>query len=173
MNIVQLMASPFVGGPERQVLGLARALRPRHQTMFLSFAERGLAKAFLDRTVADGFETATLHENAPHLFRAAAEIAEHLRRWRADVLCCSGYKPDLIGWLAARRCRCAGRVDCPRLDSGDLESVRQRNARSPGDARHGLHGMRLGGASNEGAPSLRAFESGSRHSQRGRDDVVR
>jgi glycosyltransferase involved in cell wall biosynthesis len=26
-----------------------------------------------------------------------------LRRLKADVLCCSGYKPDLIGWLAARR----------------------------------------------------------------------
>ena len=40
---------------------------------------------------------------APHFLRAADEIAEHLRRLGADVLCCSGYKPDLIGWLAARR----------------------------------------------------------------------
>jgi glycosyltransferase involved in cell wall biosynthesis len=30
-------------------------------------------------------------------------VAGHLRRLRADVLCCSGYKPDVIGWLAARR----------------------------------------------------------------------
>jgi hypothetical protein len=43
MNIVHLMASPFVGGPERQVLGLARALSSDHRTTFLSFAERGLA----------------------------------------------------------------------------------------------------------------------------------
>jgi glycosyltransferase involved in cell wall biosynthesis len=71
--------------------------------MFLSFAERGLAKAFLDRAAADGFETTTLYNNTPHLFRAAREIAEHLRRWRADVLSCNGYKPDLIGWLAAQR----------------------------------------------------------------------
>jgi glycosyltransferase involved in cell wall biosynthesis len=103
MNIVHLMASPFVGGPERQVLGLAGALRPRCRTVFLSFAEGGRARAFLDRAAADGFESVPLRENAPHVFRAAAEVAEHLRRCRADVLCCNGYKPDLVGWLAARR----------------------------------------------------------------------
>src|SRR5256885_1573499 len=103
MNIVHLLASPFVGGPERQVLGLAHALPPRHRTVFLSFSERGLAAAFLDRAAADGFETVLLHANAPRVFRAAAEVADHLRRLRADVLCCNGYKPDLVGWLAARR----------------------------------------------------------------------
>src|SRR5262249_20208326 len=41
-----------------------------------------------------------LQHNAPHLWRAAREIAGHLGRLRADVLCCSGYKPDIIGWLA-------------------------------------------------------------------------
>ncbi len=30
-------------------------------------------------------------------------MADHLRRVRADVLCCNGYKPDILGWLAARR----------------------------------------------------------------------
>ena len=103
MNIVHLMASPFVGGPERQVLGLARALPVPFRTVFLSFAERGLSKAFLQRAELDGFETVMLRENAPHVFRAAAEIAAQLRHHRAEVLCCNGYKPDLIGWLAARR----------------------------------------------------------------------
>ncbi len=102
MNIVHLMASPFVGGPERQVLGLARSLPAHVRTTFLSFAERGLAKAFLERAAADGFETVTLRQNAPRVFRAAAEVARQLRRCRADVLCCNGYKPDLIGWLAAQ-----------------------------------------------------------------------
>jgi glycosyltransferase involved in cell wall biosynthesis len=30
------------------------------------------------------------------------EVADKLRQSQADVLCCSGYKPDLIGWYAAR-----------------------------------------------------------------------
>jgi glycosyltransferase involved in cell wall biosynthesis len=103
VRIVHLMASPFVGGPERQVLGLAEALRPQCETVFLSFAERGLSRPFLETAAAAGFQSACLNENAPHVFRAAREVADWLRKLNADVLCCSGYKPDLIGWLAARR----------------------------------------------------------------------
>jgi glycosyltransferase involved in cell wall biosynthesis len=32
-----------------------------------------------------------------------AEVADELRRLNATLLCCSGYKPDLVGWRAARR----------------------------------------------------------------------
>jgi glycosyltransferase involved in cell wall biosynthesis len=103
MNIVHLMASPFVGGPERQVLGLARELCPEHQSAFLSFAERGLARPFLESAKASGFEAVELRENFPRVRRAIREVADWLKRLRADVLCCSGYKPDLIGWRAARR----------------------------------------------------------------------
>lgn len=103
MRVVQLMASPFVGGPERQVLGLAEALRPQIETVFLSFAERGLARPFLDEANQGGFEAVELRENAPHIFRAAREVAWHFKRVGASVLCTNGYKPDLIGWLAARR----------------------------------------------------------------------
>jgi glycosyltransferase involved in cell wall biosynthesis len=102
MRIVQLMASPFVGGPERQVLGLAGALPPEHETMFLSFSERGLCRPFLEKARQQGFEAIELIENAPHLRRAAHEVTDHLRRLGADVLCCNGYKPDVIGWRAAR-----------------------------------------------------------------------
>jgi glycosyltransferase involved in cell wall biosynthesis len=103
VNVVHLMASPFVGGPERQVLGLARALPPECRTTFLSFAERGLARPLLDLARQQGFEAVEVIENFPNVGRAAAEIAGHLKRRRADVLCTSGYKPDLIGWRAARR----------------------------------------------------------------------
>ncbi len=103
MRIVQLMASPFIGGPERQVLGLADALAADHETVFLSFAERGLCRPLLAEARQRGFETVQLQENAPHVRRAAREIADHLTRLGADVLCCNGYKPDVIGWRAARR----------------------------------------------------------------------
>ena len=102
MNIVHLMASPFVGGPERQVLGLARALAA-HRTTFVSFAERGLARPLLDRATAEGFGAVELASNFPRVGRAIREVADQLRTLRADVLCTSGYKPDLIGWRAARR----------------------------------------------------------------------
>jgi glycosyltransferase involved in cell wall biosynthesis len=103
MIVVQLMASPFLGGPERQMLGLASSLPEEYRTVFISFAERGLARPLLERAARDGFETITLRENTPHFRRAAREVAGHLRRLGADIVCCSGYKPDVIGWLAARQ----------------------------------------------------------------------
>jgi glycosyltransferase involved in cell wall biosynthesis len=103
MNVVHLMASPFVGGPERQVLGLARALPPECRTTFLSFAESGRARPLLEQARQDGIEAVELRENFPRLGLAVAEVADHLRRLEADVLCTSGYKPDLVGWRAARR----------------------------------------------------------------------
>lgn len=103
MMIVHLMASPFFGGPERQMVGLARHLPASYESAFLSFAEGGACRALLEQARAHGFEAVALEHNYPHLQRAAREIAGHLRRLNADVLCCSGYKPDIIGWLAARR----------------------------------------------------------------------
>ncbi|MBY0229451.1 MAG: glycosyltransferase, partial [Gemmataceae bacterium] len=102
MHVVHLMASPFVGGPERQVLGLARAMRP-HRSTFLSFAERGLARPFLEKARADGFEAIELQANFPRIGACIDEVARLLKRLKADALLASCYKPDLIGWRAARK----------------------------------------------------------------------
>jgi glycosyltransferase involved in cell wall biosynthesis len=103
MHVVQLMASPFFGGPERQMLGLAQALPRDYRTTFLSFSERGLCRPLLEEARRHGLEAIELKHNFPDVRRAASEVALQLRRLRADVLCCSGYKPDLVGWLAARQ----------------------------------------------------------------------
>jgi len=103
LHVVHLMASPFYGGPERQMLGLARHLPATIRSTFLSFAERGQARSFVEQVRAAGFEGDLLQTNFPHVGAAVREVAEELRRRRADVLCCSGYKPDVIGWRAARK----------------------------------------------------------------------
>lgn len=103
MNIVQLLASSFFGGPERQVLQLAQHLPADYRTTFLSFSEGGRAGDFLQRVAAAGYDAVELRENWPHVPRTVAEVAEHLRRLEADIVCTNGYKPDLVGWLAARR----------------------------------------------------------------------
>jgi glycosyltransferase involved in cell wall biosynthesis len=103
MLIVQLAASPFVGGPERQMLGLARSLPPNYRTAFVAFADNGSSVALLDEARRQGCATVLLRHDTPHYRAAAAEVARHLRRLRADVVCCNGYKPDIIGWLAARQ----------------------------------------------------------------------
>jgi glycosyltransferase involved in cell wall biosynthesis len=103
MRVVHLMASPFYGGPERQMLGLARHLPAEVESVFLSFPERGLAQRFLDEARRAGFGASALTHNTPRFAACVSEVAAELRRLNADLLCTSGYKPDLVGWRAARR----------------------------------------------------------------------
>ena len=103
MNIVHLTASTLFGGPERQMLGLAGALAGECRSVFLSFAEGGRCRAFLDEARERDFEASALEHDTPHLRAATRELAARLRRVRADVLLCNGYKAGLVGRVAARR----------------------------------------------------------------------
>ncbi len=103
MNIVHLTASTQYGGPERQMLGLAAALGEQARSVFLSFSEDGRCRPFLSVCRQRGHESAALSNDTPRFRRAVAEVAGHLRRVQAQVLCCHGYKSNLLGRLAARR----------------------------------------------------------------------
>jgi glycosyltransferase involved in cell wall biosynthesis len=103
MNVVHLTASTLFGGPERQMLGLAGALAGECRSVFLSFAEGGRCEPFLAEARRKGFEAVALDHDTPHLRAATRELAATLRRMRADVLLCNGYKASLLGRIAARR----------------------------------------------------------------------
>jgi glycosyltransferase involved in cell wall biosynthesis len=103
MKIVHLLASPFFGGPERQMLGLASHLPPVYETTFVAFPHRGQGQALLDKARQQGFATHELRADAPHYRTALTELAALFRRLQADVVLCHGYKPDLLGLLACRR----------------------------------------------------------------------
>jgi glycosyltransferase involved in cell wall biosynthesis len=103
MLVVHLTASTFFGGPERQMLGLARALPAVWRTLFVSFAEGGRCAAFAAEVRRHGFETAVLARDTPRLVAAAAELHRLLRARGAGVLSCHGYKADVVGRWAARR----------------------------------------------------------------------
>jgi glycosyltransferase involved in cell wall biosynthesis len=99
-TVLHLVASPFVGGPERQMIGLAHAQRGRERVVFLGFPEGG---ALHDRVRGDGFESHLLASTGRPVRAAVREVEAALRRLAPDVVVTHGYKPDLVGWLAARR----------------------------------------------------------------------
>ncbi|MFO0907033.1 MAG: glycosyltransferase [Isosphaeraceae bacterium] len=101
MVFVHLAASACVGGPESQILGLVGAWPGR--SVVLSFAEGGRCQALLDAAAARGAEVVALQSNAPHYRQAVREVAGHLKRLDASVVCCHGYKPDILGLFAALR----------------------------------------------------------------------
>jgi glycosyltransferase involved in cell wall biosynthesis len=101
--VVQLMTSPFFGGPERLVLGLTQSLAPSFRSAFALFPDRGKSQAFRRQLVQHGLETTTLTHDTPHLAAMVRELARALRKRKSDMLCCHGYKADLVGLLGARR----------------------------------------------------------------------
>lgn len=105
MIVVQLMTSGFYGGPERLILGLTENLPPPTRSVFVLFSDNGKSCAFLRVLLDQKQEAVTLAHDTPHLPGMVRELAGRLRGWGVDVLCCHGYKADVVGLLAARRAR--------------------------------------------------------------------
>ena len=103
MVILHLTTSPFFGGPERQMLGLALAMPADCRMVFLLFRDKGKSQALRSRLEENGLETHLLEHDTPHVPAMVSEIADRLRGECADLLCCHGYKADVVGLLAARR----------------------------------------------------------------------
>ena len=91
MRLVHLTASPFFGGPERQMLGLARALPPEYETAFVSFAEPARCAPFLEQVRGHGFTGLRLAHDTPRGLAARRELTGILRDLRADDRPCHGY----------------------------------------------------------------------------------
>ncbi len=103
MNILHLTASARYGGPERQILGLARSLAPLARTVVASFSEGRRCQPFLEAARRQGFEALALANDTPRLRAAARELTALLGQLGIDVLLCHGYKANLLGRSAARR----------------------------------------------------------------------
>jgi glycosyltransferase involved in cell wall biosynthesis len=103
MHVVHLTASPFFGGPERQMLGLADHLPSRFASTFLSFPERGRCAPFLAEARRRGHAALPLAFDTPKIRDAVRELTYLLRSRAADVLVTHSYKPNVLGRVAARR----------------------------------------------------------------------
>ena len=66
MSVIHLTSSTFLGGPERQMLGLAQTLVGEVRTIFFSFGEGGRCRAFLNEALQQGFEAHALEHDTPH-----------------------------------------------------------------------------------------------------------
>jgi glycosyltransferase involved in cell wall biosynthesis len=102
MVVVHLMSSTFFGGPERQALGLAINLPDTYRTVFLLFAENGKCQPFVNEINCHGMQAVVLQKNAPQYRATIIELADQFRWLKADVVCCHGYKADLLGLAAGR-----------------------------------------------------------------------
>ncbi len=102
MKILILTASPFYGGPERQMIELANTLRLRHpevECVLASFSDRGDCRPFLEKVSLGGFETIELANDFPHLLRAKNELKQVLLDRKIDILITNGHKARGVSCL--------------------------------------------------------------------------
>lgn len=102
MKVVHLTDSPFFGGPERQILGLALSLPPKIRTRILCFRDHSSSAPFLRQLEKVGVSARMLGHANPRFLRMIADVRAELRAERAELLICHGYKANVLGWFAAR-----------------------------------------------------------------------
>ncbi len=102
-RVVHLLATNFVGGPERQVLGhLAGLPRDTVHPVLGSYLEGRPRVALLEEAAARGIDTFAVATRRPWDPRSVRELRDRLRAAEAELLVCHGYKPDLHGHFACR-----------------------------------------------------------------------
>jgi glycosyltransferase involved in cell wall biosynthesis len=103
MTWLHLTASTFFGGPERQMLGLARHLPTEVRSHFASFSENNRCDAFLNEVRNAGIDATRLEHDSPQLRAAIREVVALIHKLNATILFTHTYKPNLLGRIAARR----------------------------------------------------------------------
>jgi glycosyltransferase involved in cell wall biosynthesis len=78
-------------------------LRDRCRSIFVSFLEEGRCWDFVNTAARQGWEAHALRHDTPRLIAALGELTALSRRVGASLLCCHGYKANLLGLFAARR----------------------------------------------------------------------
>jgi glycosyltransferase involved in cell wall biosynthesis len=102
-TMVHLTASPCFGGVERQMLELGRELEQICHSAFVTFDEEGRCQGFVDNAAQYGFTVHALKHDFPRLFSVYRELKGFLTSVAPDLLCCHGYKSNLLGLLVARQ----------------------------------------------------------------------
>ena len=109
-RVLHLIASNFVGGPERQILAHAREADSADWEIWVGSFRDGAERGELLRTAdQQGLPTVEILADSRFNPLAVAELVEALQTHRVDLLCTHGYKANILGWLASRL------SDCPQI----------------------------------------------------------
>lgn len=106
VRILHLIATKFVGGPEKQILQHAVSASSSNIEIWLgSFRDFPARPELLERAERLGLRTV---EFSSGRFGPSTiiELARTLREKKISVLCTHGYKANLLGWAASRLTRC-------------------------------------------------------------------
>lgn len=106
--VMHLRASNFVGGPEKQILEhFSRLDSKRFRPILGTFVEDGAPDKLGDAAISRGFECIRFPSVSPLNPGAILNLARVLKNNNVDILCTHGYKPNVLGFFAAKLGRTA------------------------------------------------------------------
>lgn len=105
ITVMHLRACNFVGGPEKQILEHFARLDPQKFRPVLGTYVDGADDPLGDAAAALGFRVVRMHSLSPLNPSSIHQLSATLNRHKVDILCTHGYKPNILGCLAARRAR--------------------------------------------------------------------
>lgn len=105
LTVMHLRACNFVGGPEKQILEHFARLDPQRFRPILGTYVDGTADPLGDAAAALGFGVIRMHSLSPLNPSSIYQLSATLKQHRVDILCTHGYKPNILGCLAARLAR--------------------------------------------------------------------
>jgi succinoglycan biosynthesis protein ExoA len=101
IRILHLIASNFVGGPEKQILHHALDLQNSDFEVWVgSFRDRPEKAAILQQAEESGLRTYESLSSGRFDPRAVFELASFLKRQKIQLLCTHGFKANTVGALA-------------------------------------------------------------------------
>lgn len=101
ITVMHLRASNFVGGPEKQILEHFSRLDQARFTPVLGTFVEGSHDPLGDAASAKGFRTVRLQSHSPLNPSSIRQLYTVLRQQQVNILCTHGYKPNILGCLAA------------------------------------------------------------------------
>ncbi len=103
--VLHLRASNFVGGPERQILRYAEFdLGGPLQLTLASFVGAQEGRELLATAERMGISTLALPAGIRGALKSVSALIQYIRERSVSLLCTHGYRADILGILAARRC---------------------------------------------------------------------
>lgn len=103
ITVMHLRASNFVGGPEKQILEhFARLDKACFRPVLGTFVEQGALDPLGEEALKRGFKTVQLPALSPVNPSAVLSVVRSLRQNKVDILCTHGYKPNVLGFFAAK-----------------------------------------------------------------------
>lgn len=105
VTIMHLRASNFVGGPEKQILEhFARLDTAQFRPVLGTFVVPGASDPLGDEARKRGFNTVQFTSLSPLNPGAILHVVRTIRQKNVAILCTHGYKPNILGFFAAKLC---------------------------------------------------------------------